>query len=102
MNHLDISWTGQFKKDYKLAVKRHQDIGLLDDIIRKLASGEQHIAIYSGNKTKGLFSQESASGVISEKYKESRLYRKGLHFRNPFRFFRPDYSTLFTITPSFP
>lgn len=41
MNHLDISWTGQFKKDYKLAVKRHQDIGLLDDIIRKLASGEQ-------------------------------------------------------------
>ncbi|GFH89655.1 MAG: type II toxin-antitoxin system YafQ family toxin [Lachnospiraceae bacterium] len=41
MNHLDIIWTGQFKKDYKLAVKRHQDIGLLDDIIRKLASGEQ-------------------------------------------------------------
>lgn len=41
MNHLDIIWTGHFKKDYKLAVKRHQDIGLLDDIIRKLASGEQ-------------------------------------------------------------
>ena len=39
---------------------------------------------------------------ISEKYKESRLYRKGLHSKNPFRFFRPGYSTLFTITPSFP
>ena len=39
--HLDIVWTNQFKKDYKLAVKRHLDIDLLDDIIRKLASGEQ-------------------------------------------------------------
>ena len=28
-------------KDYKLAMKRHLDIDLLDDIIRKLASSEQ-------------------------------------------------------------
>ncbi len=41
MNHLDIVWTSQFKKDYKLAMKRRLDINLLDDIIRKLASGEQ-------------------------------------------------------------
>ena len=40
MNHLDISWTNQFKKDYKLALKRHLDIRLLDDIIRKLAACE--------------------------------------------------------------
>lgn len=39
--HLDIVWTNQFKKDYKLAVKRHLDIELLDDIIRKLARGEK-------------------------------------------------------------
>lgn len=39
--HLDIVWTNQFKKDYKLAMKRHLDIELLDDIIRKLASGDQ-------------------------------------------------------------
>ena len=39
--HLDIVWTNQFKKDYKLAMKRHLDIDLLDDIIRKLASSEQ-------------------------------------------------------------
>ena len=39
--HLDIVWTNQFKKDYKLAMKRHLDIDLLDAIIRKLASGEQ-------------------------------------------------------------
>jgi len=36
--HLDIVWTNQFKKDYKLAMKRHLDIDLLDDIIRKPAS----------------------------------------------------------------
>ena len=39
--NLDIVWTNQFKKDYKLAMKRNLDIGLLDDTIRKLASGEQ-------------------------------------------------------------
>ena len=38
---LDIVWTNQFKKDYKLAIKRHLNIELLDDIIRKLAGGEQ-------------------------------------------------------------
>lgn len=40
MKTLDIVWTSQFKKDYKLAMKRHFDIGLLDDIIRQLASRE--------------------------------------------------------------
>ena len=39
--HYDIIWTNQFKKDYKLAMKRHLDIDLLDDIIRKLANGEE-------------------------------------------------------------
>ena len=36
----DIVWTTKFKKDYKLAMKRHMDIGLLDDIIRALSRGE--------------------------------------------------------------
>ena len=40
MNHLDIVWTNQFKKDYKLAIKRHLNIDLLDDIVRKLAACE--------------------------------------------------------------
>ncbi|MBR2009309.1 MAG: type II toxin-antitoxin system YafQ family toxin [Peptococcaceae bacterium] len=39
--HLDIIWTNQFKKDYKLAMKRHLNIDILDDIIRMLANGEQ-------------------------------------------------------------
>lgn len=39
--HLDIIWTNQFKKDYRQAMKRHLEIDLLDDIIRKLAAGEQ-------------------------------------------------------------
>ena len=37
---LDIVWTTQFKKDYKLAMKRGLEIELLDDIIRILARGE--------------------------------------------------------------
>ena len=37
---LDIVWTSQFKKDYKLAMKRHLNIDLLDDIIRALSNGE--------------------------------------------------------------
>ena len=36
----DIVWTTQFQKDYKLALKRHMDIALLDDIIRILSRGE--------------------------------------------------------------
>lgn len=36
----DIVWTTQFKKDYKLALKRHMDIELLDNIIRMLSRGE--------------------------------------------------------------
>lgn len=36
----DIVWTTQFKKDYKLALKRHMDIELLDNIIRCLSRGK--------------------------------------------------------------
>ena len=36
----DIVWTTRFKKDYKLAMKRHLDIELLDDVIRALSHGE--------------------------------------------------------------
>lgn len=32
--------TSQFRKDYKRAIKRGKDIAKLDDIIRKLATGE--------------------------------------------------------------
>lgn len=37
----EIVWTTRFKKDYKLAIKRHLDIDLLDDIIRALSRGEK-------------------------------------------------------------
>ena len=36
----DIVWTSQFKKDYKLAMKRNLDITLIDDCIRKLGARE--------------------------------------------------------------
>ena len=37
----DIVWTTKFKRDYKLTMKRHMDIGLLDDIIRALSRSEK-------------------------------------------------------------
>ena len=36
----NVVWTTQFKKDYKLAMKRRMDIELLDNIIRTLSRGE--------------------------------------------------------------
>ena len=36
----EIVWTTQFKRDYKLAMKRHLRIDLLDDVIRMLSHGE--------------------------------------------------------------
>ena len=35
-----VIWTSQFKKDYKLALKRKLHVELLDDIIRTLSKGE--------------------------------------------------------------
>ena len=37
----DIVWTSQFKKDYKLAMKRNLDMTFIDDCIRKLANREE-------------------------------------------------------------
>ena len=39
--HYDIVWTNQFKKDYKLALKRNLDIEKLQNIVEKLAHGEK-------------------------------------------------------------
>lgn len=36
-----VKWSTRFKKDYKLAMKRGYDIGLLDDVIRLIAKGDQ-------------------------------------------------------------
>lgn len=36
-----VTWTAQFKKDYKRAIKRHLNIDLMDDVIRKLSNGDE-------------------------------------------------------------
>ena len=48
---LDIVWTSRFKKDYKLAIKWHMSIDLLDDIIRTLSRRE---SLPAKNKDHGL------------------------------------------------
>ncbi|MGN0638570.1 MAG: type II toxin-antitoxin system YafQ family toxin [Huintestinicola sp.] len=40
MNY-QVIWTSQFKKEYKLAMKRKLDISLLDNIIISLSKGEE-------------------------------------------------------------
>ena len=36
-----VKWTSQFKKDYKLAIKRGLNIDLLQDIVIKIGNGEK-------------------------------------------------------------
>jgi mRNA interferase YafQ len=55
MSKYDVAWTGQFKKDYKLARKRNLKIELLDEIIRKLSRGE-------------VLSQENRDHALSENW----------------------------------
>lgn len=40
MNPLTIEWTAQFKRDYKLAKRRHLDVGELKSIAGKLSRRE--------------------------------------------------------------
>lgn len=40
MSELAVEATRQFKRDYKLAMKRHLDVSLLDDVVLKLARRE--------------------------------------------------------------
>lgn len=40
MTKYTITSTSQFKKDFKLAQKRHLNIDLLKDVVSKLANGE--------------------------------------------------------------
>lgn len=53
MKPLNIIWTGQFKKDYKLAMKRGLNMDLLDNAIRILASGESLPANYNDHALTG-------------------------------------------------
>lgn len=49
----DIVWTSRFKKDYKLCMKRHLDMDLIDDVIRILARGETLPAVYKDHALSG-------------------------------------------------
>lgn len=54
--------TTQFKKDYKLAIKRGLDIGLLEDVIARLAMGlslpeKNKDHALTGNRTENLYNE---------------------------------------------
>lgn len=48
-----IVWTNQFKKDYKLSIKRGLDINLLDNAIRILADGNPLPVEYKDHQLSG-------------------------------------------------
>lgn len=48
-----IVWTKQFKKDYKLSIKRGLDIELLDNVIRTLADGNSLPVEYKDHPLSG-------------------------------------------------
>lgn len=52
---LQVQWTTQFKKDYKLAMKRGRDIGALDDVIRMIAAETPLPKKYSDHSLTGNF-----------------------------------------------
>ena len=61
-----VIWTGQFKKDYKLAMKRHLDINLLDDVIRKLANSEKLDDKYKDHELSGNWAGHRECHILSD------------------------------------
>jgi len=62
----DIAWTTQFKKDYKLAQKRGQNINLLDYCIRALASGEELDAKFQDHNLVGNWSGHRECHILPD------------------------------------
>lgn len=56
-----IKLTAQFKKDYKLAMKRGLKIGMLEDVVAALAMGEP-------------FPEKNKDHILSFNYKENRAF----------------------------
>ena len=82
----EVKFTNQFKKDYKLAMKRHLDIDLLDDVIRKLASGEQLPEKNKDHNLSGNYANKRECHILPDwllvyrvEGNELVLYRTGTH-----------------------
>lgn len=53
MTRYEVKLTSQFKKDYKLAMRQHRNIQLLDDVIKLLAEGEALPDVYKDHPLSG-------------------------------------------------
>jgi mRNA interferase YafQ len=62
----DIVWTTQFKKDYKLAMKRNMDITLLDDCIRMLAACQTLPPKYRDHALMGQWSEHRECHILPD------------------------------------
>ena len=84
----EIQRTTQFKKDYKLAVKRGCDVSLLIEVIKILASGKQLPEDYMDHQLGGNYSGYRECHIqpdwlliykITKKILVLSLYRTGTH-----------------------
>ena len=84
----EIQRTTQFKKDYKLAVKRGYDTSLLIETISLLADGKKLPAVYQDHPLSGNYSGYRECHIqpnwlliykISKKILVLSLYRMGTH-----------------------
>ena len=53
MSSLKVVWTSQFKKDYKMAMKSHLDMDLLDGIIKSLSDQAELDSKYKDHPLSG-------------------------------------------------
>ena len=65
------------KKDYKLAMNRHMDIGLLDDIIRALSQGEKlvHNIAEGDNRHRGSNALNRVTFTLQRLYRSFKIIR---------------------------
>lgn len=84
----EIQRTSQFKKDYKLAVKRGCDINKLQKVVMILASGETLLEDYRDHPLRGNYSGYRECHIepdwllvykITENVLVLTLYRTGTH-----------------------
>ena len=71
-NKYDIVWTSQFKKDYKLAMKRHLDIAQLDGFIHSI-----RILIFAGPELCG---EKDFSARYTDNITVSMMVRQAIYF----------------------
>lgn len=66
MTKYTVKPTSQFKKDYKLALKQHRDISLLQDVVALLANGNPLPKKYLDHPLSGRWNGHRECHILSD------------------------------------